>query len=105
MNDRIIPRNLFCAVLAVAGIAIAGSAPAQEPVYYISPGLNLLEFDQENMLENNEVGFTFSLGVDFDRHWSAELGFMEADPTYAGDPKKADLDTWAVGLRYTLGLT
>ncbi|MXY89746.1 MAG: OmpA family protein [Gammaproteobacteria bacterium] len=103
MNDRIIPRNLFCAVLAVAGIAIAGSAPAQEPVYYISPGLNLLEFDQENMLENNEVGFTFSLGVDFDRHWSAELGFMEADPTYAGDQKKADLDTWEVGLRYTLG--
>lgn len=103
MNDRKISWNLFCVVLAVAGIAFAGSAQAQEPVYYISPGLNLLEFDRENMLENNEVGFTYSLGVDFDRRWSVELGFMEADPAYADDQKEADLDTWEVGLRYTLG--
>ncbi len=103
MNERIISRNLFCAMLAVAGIAFAGSARAQDPVYYVSPGLNLLEFDQENMLENSEVGFSFALGVDFDRRWSAELGFMEADPAYAESQNKADLDTWEVGLRYTLG--
>ena len=103
MNERTISRNLFCAVLAMAGIAIAGSAQSQDPVYYVSPGLNLIEFDRENMLENSEVGFSFALGVDFDRRWSAELGFMEADPAYAENQQEADLDTWEVGLRFTLG--
>ncbi len=103
MNNRNITWNLVRAMLAAAVIAFAGSARAQDPVYYVSPGLNLLEFDQENMLENSEVGFTFSLGIDFDRRWSAELGFMEADPAYADNQKEADLDTWEVGLRYTLG--
>ncbi len=103
MNDRKILRNLFYAVLAVTGIAFAGSARAQEPVYYFSPGLNLLEFDQETMLEDREVGFTYVLGVDFDRRWSAEFGFTEADPTYADMQKEANLNNWEVGLRYTLG--
>lgn len=103
MNTRTISRNLFRAVLAVAGIATAGGVQAQNPVYYVSPGLNLMEFDRENMLEEREVGFTFSLGVDFDRRWSAELGFTEADPAYADNRKEANLSIWEAGLRYTLG--
>lgn len=103
MNERIISRSLFCAVLAVAGIAFAGSARAQEPVYYAAPGLLLLDIDEEAMLEARDIGFTFALGVDFDRRWSAELGFMNAEPAYAGDVVGADLDTWQVNLRYTLG--
>lgn len=103
MNTRTISPNLFRAVLAVAGIAVAGGARAQDPVYYVSPGLNLIEFDRGNMLEEREVGFTFSLGVDFDRRWSAELGFMEADPAYAENRKEANLSIWEAGLRYTLG--
>ncbi len=103
MNERIISRSLFYAVLAVAGIAFAGSARAQEPVYYAAPGLLLLDIDEEAMLEARDIGFTFALGVDFDRRWSAELGFMEAEPAYADDVAGADLDTWQVNLRYTLG--
>ena len=102
MNNNNISRNLFCAVLTVAGIAFAGSAQAQDPVYYVSPGLKLLQFDDEAMLEAREVGFTFSLGVDFDRHWSAEFGLLEADPLYAENQAEADLDTWQLDLRYTL---
>lgn len=103
MNDRIVSRNLCRAVLAAAAVAFAGGVKAQEPVYYVSPGLNLLEFDRESMLENSEVGFSFALGVDFDRRWSAELGFMEVEPAYADDVMEADLDTWQVNMRYTLG--
>lgn len=103
MKERIASWNLFCAVLAAAGIAIAGSAQAQEPVYYAAPGLLLLDIDEEAMLEDQDIGFTFALGVDFDRRWSAELGFMEAEPAYADDVVGADLDTWQVNLRYTLG--
>lgn len=103
MKERITSWNLFCAVLATAGIAIAGSVQAQEPVYYAAPGLLLLDIDEEAMLEDQDIGFTFALGVDFDRRWSAELGFMEAEPAYADDVVGADLDTWQVNLRYTLG--
>ena len=95
--------KLLCALLFAAGTTLAGSAMAQDPVYYISPGLNLLDIDEQTMLEAREVGFTFALGVDFDRRWSAELGAMAANPTYAGSLKEADLDTWQVDLRYTLG--
>ena len=97
------PLRLLWAVLVTAGVAVAGPAAAQDPVYYISPGLTLLNIGDGAMLEEEEIGFTFALGVDFDRRWSAELGFMEADPAYEGDVVGADLDTWQVNLRYTLG--
>ena len=103
MNDRNISRNLLCAMLAAFGIAFAGGAPAQDPVYYATPGLTSLNFDNEAMLEDGEVGFTFALGVDFDRRWSAEFGLMQAEPAIADDVVKADLDAWQVKLRYTLG--
>ncbi len=96
--------KLSLAALFAAAMAVAGAAMAQEPVYYISPGLNWIDLDEESMLgETSEIGFTFALGVDFDRRWSAEFGFME-DPDYAeGDESEVELDTWQVNLRYTLG--
>ena len=97
------PLRVLWAAVVTAGITVAGPAAAQEPVYYISPGLTLLDIGDGAMLEEQEIGFTFALGVDFDRRWSAELGFMEADPAYEGDVVKSDLDTWQVNLRYTLG--
>ena len=103
MNQTTISRNLARAMLAAFGMLLAGGAPAREPVYYAAPGLNLLEFGGEAMLEDSEAGFTFALGVDFDRRWSAELGFMEAEPAYADSSLKADFDVWRVNLRYTLG--
>lgn len=105
MNNRIISRHLTRALLTALGMAFAGGAPAQDPVFYAAPGLTLLEFDNEAMLEDGEAGFTFALGVDFDRRWSAELGFLKAEPAYVDDMMKADLDAWQVKLRYTLGET
>ncbi len=103
MINKSSPLRLLWAAFVTAGIALAGGAQAQDPVYYAAPGLTLLDIGEEAMLEAREIGFTFALGVDFDRRWSAELGFMEADPAYAGDVVESDLDTWQVNLRYTLG--
>lgn len=103
MNSNSNSRNLLRAVLMTAGIAICAGAQAQDPVYYATPGIKVLDINEAALLEAREVGFTFALGVDFDRHWSAELGFMESTPRHTGDQNEADFDTWQVDLRYTMG--
>ncbi len=103
MNLKTTVQKLLLAGLSGAAVAFAGVAGAQEPIFYVSPGLKVFEFDDEAMLEGRHTGFNFSLGVDIDRHWSAELGFSEAEPRYADEQREADLDTWQVDLRYSLG--
>ncbi len=92
---------LFAAVAAVA--AGASLALAQDPVFYISPGVHVWTLDEETSLESPEWGFSFDLGIDFDRHWSAEFGFQRGDPDDVEAPTEADLAAWQINLRYTLG--
>ena len=103
MNSNARTKILLHTVLLVAGIAIGGGVQAQDPVFYASPGLISMQFDEQAMLETREVGFTFSLGVDFDRRWSAELGIQQSDPNLAEKHTPVDLDIWQVDLRYALG--
>lgn len=103
MNSTSNSRNLLRAVLTAAGIVTGAGAQAQDPVFYAAPGMKVLDINEAALLEAREVGFTFALGVDLDRHWSAELGFMEASPRHLEDQTEANMDTWQVDLRYTMG--
>lgn len=73
---------------------------AAEGQFYIAPGIQWMDFDNQWNLDDDE-GYFFGLGYDFTDQWSAEFNIADLDPTDATGTDQ-DIDIWKVDLLYGL---
>jgi len=104
IRQRLVQVATTVAVMTAAMLVPLSAAQAEdEPVFYVSPSFKTVHFNEESMLENRDTGFHLALGVDLDRYWSAELGFQQLNARYANEQTQADVDSWQIDARYSLG--
>ncbi|MCG8413974.1 MAG: OmpA family protein [Pseudomonadales bacterium] len=83
--------------------SVFSAAQADPGQFYIAPGLQWMDFDDEVMLDN-DAGFSAGLGFQLAERWSIELATFDMDPE---DPQGSDvdLDHYRLDLFYDIGST
>jgi len=95
-------RNL-CATGALFLLTlISGSLFAAEGQFYVAPGIQWMNFDDQVHLDNDE-GYFFGLGYDFNDRWGAEFNIAEVEPSRRSG-SDVDVDIWKVDLLYGLDM-
>lgn len=87
-------------ILATGAAVVApGAASAAEGQFYIAPGLQWLDYD-ENRLQDEETGFTLGLGYDFTNQLSGEINVFDMDLSSSGPDE--DVRHYRFDLLYNL---
>ena len=95
-------KNLLQASLIVMTGALANVAAADTGQFYIAPGVQWMDFDEEVFLDN-DWGFSAGLGYQFAERWSVELGTFDLDPQSQQSGSDVDVDNYRLDFIYDIG--
>ncbi len=98
---RNFPKLCTAGALAVL-IFQSGNLTAAEGQFYIAPGIQWMDFDNQWQLDN-DTGYFLGLGYDVTDRWSVEFNVAGLDPSHANGSDQ-DVDLWKVDLLYGLNL-
>ncbi|MEQ8954085.1 MAG: OmpA family protein [Gammaproteobacteria bacterium] len=87
-------------ILFITGFLFAGSLAAADGNFYVAPGVQWMDFDDDTLYHNDEGPF-LGLGYQFNDSWAAEVSTFDLDPRISG-AGKFDLDHYKVDLLYDL---
>ncbi len=89
-------------VLILGGVLLTGHLTAAEGNFYVAPGLQWMDFDDDTLLRNDEGPF-LGMGYQFNDTWAAEISSFDLDPEITGQGN-FDLDHYKVDLLYDLNV-
>lgn len=97
-------QSRFIRLAQIAVLSSAFSVAQADPgQFYIAPGVQWMDFDDEVFLDN-DTGFSAGLGFQLAERWSVELATFDLDPdsSMGGD---VDIDHYRLDLLYDIGDT
>ena len=92
--------KLVVAAVVAMSLSCAGEALADAGQFYIAPGLQGMNYDDELGVDNDRGG-VIGIGYDFTSRLSGEFSIADLDPKIRGGGE-IDQDLWKVDLLYGL---
>lgn len=95
-------KNLCAAGALFLLTSISSTLLAAEGQFYVAPGIQWMNFDDQLHLDEDE-GYFFGVGYDFTDRLSAEFNISEVDPSPSSG-SDVDVDIWKIDMLYGLDM-